>query len=242
MFGLIDWWRRRSARGRAFDPAWRAILEAHVPFYPALTGPVRERFETALKVFLLTKHWIAAGGMVIDDEVKVVISAAAARLVMNRPRDHYQRLTEIVVYPSHYVHPGGDGIIFGEAQSWGTVVLSYDATTHGMKNPGDGHDTALHEFAHVLDAADGKFDGTPVLDHLTSYAPWTRVMSAEFLRLRKKVARRGVLRRYGATNEAEFFAVASEAFFEKPRQLRDRHPDLYAVLRDYYASDPASDV
>ena len=84
-------------------------------FYPALTGAVRERFETALKIFLLTKHWIAAGGMVIDDEVKVVISAAAARLVMNRPRDHDQRLTESVGYPSHYGHPGGDGRLCGEA-------------------------------------------------------------------------------------------------------------------------------
>ena len=83
MFGLFDWWRRRRARRRGFDPAWRAILEAHVPFYPALAGPARERFETALKIFLLTKHWIAAGGMVID-----LMCRAAVVQILNALRGH----------------------------------------------------------------------------------------------------------------------------------------------------------
>ena len=246
MFGIVDWYRRRRAARAPFPEAWREILRARVPFYARLDGAARERFEDKLKVFARTKAFIPAGGMAIDDAVVVTIAAAAARLSMNIPGEHYERLTEIVVYPTHYRHPDGDGatVVFGEAHRFGTVVLSWDAVTGGLANPVDGHDTALHELAHVLDVEDGQFDGTPQLPGLAACAPWARVMSREFLRLRggkRGLRARGALRRYGATNEAEFFAVATEAFFEKPGQLRRRHPELYQVLAEYYRADPAAE-
>jgi Mlc titration factor MtfA (ptsG expression regulator) len=111
----------------------------------------------------------------------------------------------------------------------------------GLRNPRDGHDTATHEFAHVLDRGDGRFDGTPELRASADYAPWAEVMSHHFLELRERSPRqRRVLRDYGATNEAEFFAVATETFFEKGRQLRERAPDLYEELRRFYRCDPAN--
>jgi len=238
VFSLIDWVRRKRAGRRPFPEHWRDILRARVPFYPRLTDQERDRFECKLKVFVLTKAFVPAGGMKIDDEVRVVIGAAAARLTMNLPGEHYQRLTEIVVYPAHYKHPKRDGVVvFGEAHRFGTVVLSYQAVEGGFSNERDGHNTALHEFAHALDAADGAFDGTPVLSKMSAYAPWAEVMSAAYLRLRKRRCR-SVLRAYGATNEAEFFAVATEAFFEKPRQLKQEQPDLFALLSGYYRVDP----
>lgn len=237
---IFGWLRRRRARKRPFPDEWRAILQAGAPFYRRLPAAARGRFEEALKVIVWTKHWEGARGMVVDDRVRVLVAAAAARLSMNLRPSHYPRLTEIVIHPTHYVHKDGK-VVFGEAHHFGTIVLSWDAVLHGLQNPDDGHDTALHEFAHVLDAADGSFDGTPPLA-MRAYAPWAQVMSRSFLGLRKKgPQRKSVLRRYGATNEAEFFAVASETFFEKPLQMRKKEPDLYAVLADYYGSDPAAD-
>ncbi|HEY3450195.1 MAG TPA: M90 family metallopeptidase [Myxococcales bacterium] len=233
------WWCRRRALKDPFPEPWRVLLRAKAPFYAAFSDADRARFEDCLKVFLRTKEWTGAGGMSLDEPVKVLVSAGAARLAMHLPANAYRRLGEIVVYPSHYVHEGEDGVILGEANQWGTVVLSYDAVLSGLANEGDGHDTSLHEFAHALDVADGAFDGTPALAKFSAYAPWARVMSEAFLDLKAKGQRRTVLRKYGATNEAEFFAVATEAFFEKPRSLRQKHPELYEVLAAFYRCDPA---
>jgi Mlc titration factor MtfA (ptsG expression regulator) len=234
---VFGWLRRRLARKRPFPPEWRPILEKGVPFYRKLDDATRARFEEKLKIFAWTKEFVAAGGMTVDDRVRVLVASAAARLTLNLPDEHFARLTEIVIYPSHYQHPGGDAIIFGEAHRFGTMVLSFDAVTQGIANDADGHNTAVHELAHVLDAADGSFDGTPVLAR-SAYAPWARIMSQAFLRLRDGKGKQ-VLRRYGATNEAEFFAVATEAFFEKPAQLKRKQPELYHVLAEYYRTDPA---
>lgn len=242
VLGIIDWFKRRAAADGPFPEEWRVILREHVPFYDGMGDELRERFEEKLKVFARTKEFVGAGGLELDETMKVVISAAAARLVANIPGEHYERLTEIVVYPSHYRHPGDDDkVVFGEAHTFGTVVLSWDAVRAGFSNERDGHNTAMHELAHVLDIEDGRFDGTPELHRFAAYAPWANVMSEAYLGLRA-AKRKQVLRSYGATNEAEFFAVATEAFFEKPKQLRTRSPELYALLVEYYMTDPAAEL
>ncbi len=216
-------------------------IEEHVAFYPFLPPELRARFLELLKVFVWEKHFIGAGGMEITDEVKVVIAAAAVRMVLHLDLDYYNRLTEIIVYPSHYHHAddGGDGVILGEAHTWGTVVLSWDAVIHGLKYHSDGHDTATHEFAHVLDRGGGSFDGTPVLREMGDYRPWGEVMTHHYNNLVEgKADQRKVMRNYGATNEAEFFAVATESFFEKPEQMSNRTPDLYELLKAFYGCDP----
>ncbi len=242
MFFVLDFVRRKLAERGAFPQAWRSILRARVPFYQYLTADEKRRFERKLQVFARTKPFSGANGMVITDEVKVVVAAAAARLVMNLPGEHYGRLNEIVIYPSHYKHKDKQGVtVLGEAFGPGVVVLSYRAVLQGLSNPHDGHDTASHEFAHALDAADGAFDGTPELESVEAYGPFASVMTRSFNKLSAKVGRKqsDLLREYGATNEAEFFAVATETFFEKPEQLLRREPALYAVLAAYYRADPA---
>jgi hypothetical protein len=96
----------------------------------------------------------------------------------------------------------------------------------------------LHEFAHQLDQEDGAADGAPILGARSRYVAWARVLGAEYEAMQKQ--RRSVMDRYGATNPAEFFAVATETFFEKPRQMQKRHPELYNELREYYRLDPAA--
>lgn len=241
MGGVLSAIRRWRAARRPFPDSWREILREDVPFYADLSTAERRRLEERLKVFALTKYFAGAGGLEITDRVKVVIAAAAARLILNLPNEHYPRLKEIVVYPDAYHHPDREGVIFGEVNDFGTMVLSWQAVLDGLRDTDDGYNTAFHEFAHALDLGGGSFNGTPVLATRCAYGAWAQVMSRYYERLQSGPARHRVLRDYGATNEAEFFAVATEAFFEKPRALRRKKPDLYALLADYYRADPASE-
>jgi MtfA peptidase len=240
LFGLWDGVRRWRAGRTPFPERWRRILTAQVPFYGELAADERSGFEHKLMVFARTKAFEGARGFTITEEVKVVVAACAARLTMHMPDEHYEALLSIVIYASHYKHQDGAHVVFGEANDRGVVVLSWEAVQRGLADPRDGHDTAVHELAHALDIEDGSFDGTPELGG-EAYAPWARVMTAAYdgLRQRKK-KRRAVLRDYGAQNPAEFFAVSTEAFFEKPVQLKARHPELYAELAAYFRSDPAT--
>lgn len=240
VFGLFSALRRRRLLARPMPEGWRDLVDAHLPFVAKMEIGERGRFLEHLKLFGLRVRWEGAAGLEVTEEMRVVISGAAARLARNLPLSVYDKLETLIVYPSHYKHPDKDGIIFGEANGWGVVVLSWDAVTSGIANPRDGHDTALHEFAHVLDFADGAFDGTPVLEERGDYHGWVTVFSKHYLAMKKRgPKKRAVMRAYGATNEAEFFAVATEAFFEKPAQLRKKAPDLYRELKAYYGVDPA---
>lgn len=235
MFGLMRAWRRRRWMERELPDGWVSILQQRVPFFADLRGDERERFLNLLKVFVWEKHFIGAGDLEVTEEMKVVIAAAAVRLVLHLDLTYYNRLTEIVIYPGAYKHPGDDHtVILGEAQSWGTVVLSWRDVLAGLANQHDSHDTATHEFAHVLDRANGSFDGTPELRGRADYRPWAKVMSRHFLALRDGQSCGQLLRDYGATNEAEFFAVATEAFFENGESMRACAPDLFAELQRFY--------
>lgn len=235
MFGLLRRWRRRKLRAAPTPAAWTDILARNAAFVARLAAAERAKLEGDIKVLVAEKHFIGAGGMEITDEVKVTVAAAAARVVLHLDVARYDDLTEIVVYPGAYRHAGQDGAVLGEAHHWGTVVLSWDAVVTGMRNPRDGHDTAVHEFAHVLDRTDGSFDGAPELHASEHYRPWATVMQHGFDRLRgRDRSLRKVLRDYGATNEAEFFAVATEVYFERPGELRQRAPALFAELERFY--------
>ena len=248
---LFFWFRqarRRRLADRPFPAAWEAILEEHVPWAAQIPAEEQESFMRQLKVFFWEKHWVGAAGLEIDDEIRVVVSAAAARIARGLPLEVYDRLSEVVVYPRTFVDrerfqgeltPTVDNHMLGQATHWGTVVLSWDAVRHGITDPHDGHDTALHEFAHALDFEDGRFDGTPQLHEGRDYAAWARVLGAHFARL-KRGRLRSVLDEYGTKNEAEFFAVATEAFFERPRTMRRKTPALYKELRRYFRVDPAA--
>ncbi len=243
MAGLIRTIRRRQLAKRPLPQDWTAVLQRRVPFYRRLCGREQARFLKLLRIFIWEKHFTGAGGIQITDEVRVVIAACAVRLVLHLDISYYDRLSEIIVYPFAFRHPASKIGLLGETQDWGIVVLSWPAVLLGLADTGDAHAVATHEFAHVLDRADGRFDGTPLLKSRSAYQAWAKVMSAHFLKLRKNAAlERKVLRLYGAVNEAEFFAVATEAFFKKPTLMKKLTPDLYTELQDFYRIDPAGEL
>ena len=242
LFFLLRKWKRKRLARRPVPAQWTVHLEKHVPFFKKYGPADQERFLNLLKVFFWEKRWEGGAGIDVTEEMKVVISASAARLVMGLDLSYYDRLSTLIVYPYDYRHPEMGGAILGEASPLGIVVLSWPAVLSGLKNPRDGHDTAAHEFAHVLDYGDGDFDGTPPLHQYGQYQPWVRVMTKNFeaLQMHKRRISR-VLRDYGATNEAEFFAVATEAYFERPQALKKRAPEVYAELEKFYRPNTASD-
>jgi len=241
MLGLFRLLRRPLLQRRPLPPEWLRYLDTHVPFFAKLSPELRQRFLDQLKVFIWEKEFIGAGGFAITEQVRVVVAATAVQLVLHLGLSYYDRLTEIIVYPGAFKLPDRTGAVLGEAKHWGTVILSWESVLAGLRNPVDGHDTAAHEFAHVLDRADGAFDGTPRLREYSHYRAWASVMSEHFQGLQQgRRAERNVMDDYGALNEAEFFAVATESFFEKPQQMKARTPELYEELKRFYGWDPAA--
>jgi Mlc titration factor MtfA (ptsG expression regulator) len=174
-------------------------------------------------------------------------------LLLNRDSDVYPKLFSILVYPDAYKtgksslfrpeeQDNAEEVRLGESWKTGSVVLAWDHVRHGATDRKDGHNLVLHEFAHQLDQEDGRSDGAPILEQRSHYIPWARVLSSEYERLRERTrgGRKTVMDRYGATNPAEFFAVATETFFEKPKQMKKKHPELYEELKNYYKIDPVT--
>lgn len=252
MFGLKRR-RRRKIRSRAFPDRWLAIIERNVAVFRRLPrGDQRELLGHVL-VFLEEKAFEGCGGLEITDEVRVTIATQACLLLLHRETDYYPTLKTILVYPHHYVAthreqgPGGfviegDQARLGESWLRGPVVLSWDDVRRGASDPNDGHNVTFHEFAHQLDSEDGANEGAPALPRPAMYTAWARVMQAEFDHLRSDLAQhhQHFIDAYGATNPAEFFAVITEAFFEQPNQLKQRHPALYDQLARFYQQDPAA--
>jgi Mlc titration factor MtfA (ptsG expression regulator) len=187
----------------------------------------------------------------LTEDMQVIIAAHACLLVLEHPGDPYPDLDSILIYPGTFRPrrfswtPSADSDeedpALGESWKHGVVILAWDSTLAGAADPADGHNVVLHEFAHQLDAAGGRADGTPRLPDATALASWSTMLEHDFERLGREVeaGTQGVLDHYGATDRAEFFAVATEAFFERPAELQRERPALYEALRDYYRQDPA---
>ncbi|MGO8836098.1 MAG: zinc-dependent peptidase [Limisphaerales bacterium] len=257
MFGFFKKRRRNRIRNRPFPSKWRDILESRYSMYSRLLPADRRELEGLIQVFLAGKQFEGCDGQEITDEVRVLIAAQACLLLLHRDTECYPRLHSILVYPSSYIaqtwHWEKDGTITegdqargGESWPHGAVVLAWDGAFAGAAEPDKSRNLVLHEFAHQLDQEDGVADGAPLLDGptfsqtLQRYRTWARVLSQEFQQLRRAAedGRETVLDTYGAQNPAEFFAVATECFFERPGRLQERHPALYAQLKEFYRQDP----
>jgi len=233
-------------------PTWAAIIRENVPISRQLRDDDFERLLKLAQAFLARKHVEGAGGFEVTEEARVTIAAQACLLLLWRNTGLYPGLRTVIVYPGSVVPRYADREsrwaedppepVLGQSWQQGVVILSWDGARRGAFDPRDGHNVVFHEFAHQLDQESGTSDGLPVGVPLSSLKPWAEVMERRFRQLRK-AARRGsetVLDTYGATNPAEFFAVATEAFFEKPKELRAKKPDLYALLVEFYGVDAAS--
>lgn len=254
MFGFFRKRRRLAKRQEPFPDAWRRIALANVRELERLSPEDQRELFGHVLVFLAEKQFEGAGGLAITDEIRVTIAVQACMLLLHRDTDYYPDLSTIVVYPSAFRVPvrkvDAAGIVTEEKQvrlgeSWhrGPVIIAWDAALRGGRNPDDGHNLVMHEFAHQLDSEDGAPDGAPVLDDApTSYRTWGRVLGKGYrdLRFATDHHRKTVMDAYGATDPAEFFAVLTETFFEKPARLKAEQPDLYEQMVAYYRQDPAT--
>jgi len=252
VFSWIKRQRRLQLLETPFPEAWLAHLERNVRHYPRLSPREQALLRDQLRVFIAEKYWEGCGGLQLTDEMQVTIAALACLLVLGLEHDYYPRVITILLYPRHYrLHESEIdelGIVhdpatrLGEARQQGVVILSWADVLRGARKGKHGQNLVLHEFAHQLDMEDRSIDGTPPLASREAYRRWHQVMTAEYER-HVEAAEGGhatLLDQYGALNEAEFFAVATECFFEQPVELQAGHSELYALLRDYYHQDPAA--
>jgi Mlc titration factor MtfA (ptsG expression regulator) len=252
-FGLyfyLSRWRERAVRNKPFPATWLTVLQNGLPIYGSLAPQEQLRLQQLIKVFIDRKKFYGCDGLTVTEEMKVTIAAEACLLLINKTKNVYPKLTAILIYPSAFrvtrdqhqdngtVSSGENGVL-GESWNNGRVILSWDDVEKGTSDFTDGHNVVLHEFAHQLDAESGSTNGAPPLRR-NSYQSWGTVFSAHFedLTLRSIQGKETVIDEYGTTNPAEFFAVATETFFERPEQLHQRRPELYAELQTYYQLDP----
>jgi MtfA peptidase len=250
--GFLTRRRRSKLRAQPVPPAWRAIVERNVPIFKRLPREDQAELLGHVQVFLAEKHFEGCGGLELTDEIRVTIAAQACLLLLHRETDYYPRLRSILVYPTGYTAYGeryvgggvweeaGDDRLGHTQQQLRALVLAWDSAKHGALEPTDGENLVFHEFAHQLDFEDSSTDGTPALDTRAEYLAWARVMGEEFAALRaaEEEGRSTLIDQYGAKNPAEFFAVATEAFFERPHAIRRRHPALFEALARFYRQDP----
>ena len=251
--GALYWprWRRRRALAAPLPPALVGLLARNLPVYDRLGPDLQQQLQKLVQQFLYEKKFVGCDGLLVDDEMRVSIAGQACLLLLNRHTRVYPALRTILVYPSAFLVPrnvvDAAGVVtetrqdlLGESWGDGRVVLAWDHVRHGAADWHDGHNVVLHEFAHQLDSDSGSTNGAPYLGSQASYRSWSQVLSRDFAALRADAMLRqhSVMDHYGATSPAEFFAVATETFFEKPWQMAERHPALYGEFGKYYRVDP----
>ena len=254
---LFDWLtnrRRRKLTSRPFPSAWGAVLQRDLHHYARLTATEQARVRDYVRVFVAEKNWEGCGGLRLTDEMKVVIAGLVAVLVLGFPPVYFDAVISLLVYPAGYVAPEssvkhggviveGNSTRLGEAWYRGPVILSWSDVSQCGRGESGGRNVVAHEFAHQLDMLNGRqTDGVPPLDSKEQLRRWNDVMAREYEQLVRayQFNEPTVLDYYGATSRVEFFAVATESFFEAPGALQTYNPELYGVLREFYRQDPAS--
>ncbi|MCL1494522.1 MAG: zinc-dependent peptidase [Pseudanabaena sp. Salubria-1] len=249
-YPLLVKWQRDRLMAQQFPKSWLSIIESNLSIYKSLTSEQQKELLGYIQVFLKEKQFIGCLGLQITEEIKVTIAAIACLLLFGDRKTYFPNLRSVLVYPhayivneltmNSYVVEERRVARLGESWTRDQLVLSWEQVQQDIRNWKDGHNVILHEFAHQLDQEDGQAEGVPILARALDYEVWKQVMSAEYLQLCDRVenGQKTVLDNYGATSPAEFFAVATETFFEKPKQLNQKHEVLYEILQRYYRLDP----
>jgi MtfA peptidase len=252
--------RRRVAMARPLPPATIADIERNVPIRRRLPAPLAARHDSLVSAFIAEKDFVGCNGLIVTDEIRATIAALACLLLLGR-RGHYDELRSVLVYPTAFLVEDEvedeAGVVekrrrdlSGEAWDASRIILSWEDVLEAAQFPGEGYNVALHEFAHYLDAEGLGLAGMPAAPagrgnrakgRPRTLESWSSDLGAEFESLREAVRRDEdtFLDPYAAEDEGEFFAVATEDFFERPAGLRAAHARLYALLEEFYAIDPA---
>ena len=245
--------RRERIRRQPFPSAWRDVLRRRMPAFWSLPAHLQLQLKKHVQALLAEKPFIGCAGLQITEEMRVLIAAQAALLLLNRRNGGFDRLSQVLVYPGAFVVQRNEAdesglahenrrALAGESWQRGQVILSWDDVLRGAADPADGRNVVIHEFAHQLDQESGPANGAPWLGRRERYTRWAQVLGAEFAALRRRLAQDlpGLIDPYAAQDPAEFFAVVSEHFFEQPQALADEHPALYAEFARYYRVNPLS--
>jgi Mlc titration factor MtfA (ptsG expression regulator) len=251
---VFAWFRKRRRQALLalpFPDAWLGYLSQNVAHYALLSAAGQAKLRDDIRIFIAEKQWEGCAGLAMTDEIQVTIAALASILTLGFDDEHFERVQSVLVYPEAYVvageHPIGSHVTLqmlqerlGEAHYRGPVILAWNEVLAAAREPGAGNNLVFHEFAHQLDMLDGLVNGTPLLSNDDLADRWRRIMNREFEAHRRHRHRNSLLDPYGATDEAEFFAVATESFFDRALDLREEHSELYALLREYFNQDPAA--
>lgn len=256
---LIGWilfsaWRTRQRASRfsePFPPEWRSLLRHSVPLYQRMPSELRAKLEPVVRAFLHDVEFIGCNGLVVTDDMRLTVAAQACLLVVARDPHAYASLHSVLLYPEEFVvketdqdddgivHEG-ESVLSGQSVDTSRIVLSWpDVLDHGTD--GEVYNVVLHEFAHYLDnAVDGMLTDTG--SRREAFEAWHQVLDTEYQSLCDAVDRdeETLIDPYGAESTIEFFAVATETFFERPLDMQHLHPALYAKLASFYGLSPAT--
>ena len=254
---ILSWLKQRRRRKlieQPFPEAWIETIHRNVAYFSYLDDAEQARARDILRVIVAEKNWEGCGGLTMTDEIKVTIAALVSIMLLGLEHDYFSNVLSILVYPAGFEVPrrrevGGLELdepndLLGEAWYRGPVILAWKEVRDEGRHPHSGRNLVWHEFAHQLDMLDRSIDGTPPMRSREQRQRWAEVMTAEFEQLKDDAQhhRPGLIDYYGATNEAEFFAVVTECFFDLPGELKEDHPELYSLLADYFGQDPARRV
>jgi Mlc titration factor MtfA (ptsG expression regulator) len=230
--------RRAATLDRPFPEAHRQFLAEQVDFYDRLPPALRSAFERGVALFLAERR-ITGVGLVADEELRLLVAASAVTLSLGWPEFDWGHCSEVLLYPDDFNRDYGfeRAELAGQTHPWGTVILSVPALLQSFEVPDDAFHVGIHEFAHLLDVEQASFDGVPSGLSRQGGEAWAELMKAEMQRLRRG---KSVFDRYGEEDPVEFFAVAVEAFFEVPQEVRRRHREVYEALAAYFRQDPAA--
>lgn len=227
-----------------FPDIWKKILLQKVSFYNSLSQEEQRHFEYKVHEFLSNCDIIGIN-VEVDDTDKVLVAASAIIPIFSFKDWQYLDLKEVILYPSSFnerFETSGEGRsilgMVGTGYMEGKMILSKPALYHGFDNESDKKNTAIHEFVHLIDKADGSIDGIPSALLERQYTiPWIDLIGKKISEICKNDSD---INPYGATNNAEFFSVASEYFFERPKLLEIKHPELYALLQQIFKHDTSN--
>ncbi|MDR2239957.1 MAG: zinc-dependent peptidase [Zoogloeaceae bacterium] len=249
MFAVLKkWFGRAAPSASAIDRRQWARVERGLPFLGHLAADERERLRGMALEFIGRKEWHGAQGLRLTPEIQLAIALQACLPVLNLGLDSYRGWVGVIVYPGDFVIPRSltseDGVVHefddevaGEAWQDGPVLLSW----FDGPEAADGMNVVIHEFAHKLDMLNGPPDGLPPLHEGMHRQAWLNAFAPAYADFCARVehGEETWIDPYAAEDPAEFFAVASEVFFEAPARLRDDYPAVYAQLCQFYRQDPA---